>query len=340
MDEHPARSAPAAIGRGRERRAAGGGLGERLLRPRTGGLLALALVIAVLPLFLPNRFYYDVAILVGINALAVVGLNLLIGYAGQISLGHAGFVGLGAYASAVLPAHAGVPPILAPPIGALLVAALAFVIGRPILRLRGHYLAMATLGMGILIFMVIANERAFTGGPDGMAVARLELLGWRVRGAEAWYWITGAALLLGVGLALNLIDSPTGRALRALHDSEVAAQVNGIDVARYKLLAFVVSSVYASLAGSMLALYAGFVTPDVASFLHSIELVTMVVLGGMGSTFGAVVGAAVLTALPQFLTVFQEYENATLGLILMACMIFLRRGLLPSLLDLVGRGRP
>ena len=315
-------------------------LKDTLLQARTGGLLALAAVIAVLPLFLPNRFYYDVAILIGINAIAVIGLNLLIGYAGQISLGHAGFVGLGAYASAVLPQHFGVPAVLAPAIGALAVAALAYLVGRPILRLRGHYLAMATLGMGLLIFMVITNERELTGGPDGTAVARLELFGWRIRGTETWYWITGAALLLATWLALNLIDSPTGRALRALHDSEVAARVAGVDVARYKLVAFVTSAVYASVAGSMVALYAGFVTPDVASFLHSIELVTMVVLGGMGSTFGAIVGAAVLTALPHTLTVFQEYQDATLGLILMASMIFLRRGLLPSLLDLARGRRP
>lgn len=239
----------------------------------------------------------------------------------------------------MLPAHFGVPPLLAPLIGAVVVAALAFVVGRPILRLRGHYLAMATLGMGILIFMLITNERAFTGGPDGMAVARLEILGVRLRGTGIWYGITGVVLLLAVWLALNLIDSPTGRALRALHDSEVAARVAGVDVARYKLVAFVTSAVYASVAGSMNALYAGFVTPALASFLHSIELVTMVVLGGMASTFGGVLGAAVLTALPQFLTVFQEYENAFFGLILVASMVLLRRGLLPSLIELAARAR-
>ncbi len=301
--------------------------------PRRGGLLALALIIALLPLVLPNRFYYDVAILIGINAIAVVGLNLLIGYAGQISLGHAGFFGIGAYAVAVLPAELGVPSWLAFLIGIAFVALLAFVVGRPILRLKGHYLAVATLGMGILIFMVVTNESQWTGGPDGMSVARLRLLGLKVSGAQTWYWITGGALLLGVWFALNLIDSPSGRALRALHDSEVAAQVAGIDVASYKLFAFVVSAVYACIAGSISAVYTGFVTPDGAGFLHSIELVSMVVLGGMASTFGGIVGAALLTALPQFLTVFQEYEHALLGLVIMVCMIFLRRGILPSLVS-------
>lgn len=308
----------------------GGRLGW-LWQPRTGGLILLALVLLLLPLFLPNRFYLSVAVLVGINALAVVGLNLLIGYAGQISLGHAGFFGLGAYACGVLPAHLGVPPLLAPVIGIVVVAGLAFLVGRPILRLKGHYLAMATLGLGILVSLLISNERALTGGPDGMQVERLVIFGVRLRQADMWYWIVAAFLFLGVWVALNLVDSPTGRALRALHDSEVGARVNGVNVADYKLLVFVISAVYAALAGSLNALYAGLITPDLSGFLRSVEFVTMVVLGGMGSTFGALIGAAVLTSLPQFLTALHEYEQIVLGLILMACMIFLPRGIVPTL---------
>jgi len=311
-----------------------------LLQPRTGGLVVLAAVIVALPFLLPNRYYFDVVILVGINALVVVGLNLLIGYAGQISLGHAGFFGLGAYASAVLPMRFDVPPLAALVIGTVGVGLLAFVIGRPILRLKGHYLAVATLGMGLLIFMLLNNERGLTGGPDGMAVQRMTILGYKLRGVLTWYWIVAGALFAGTWLALNLIDSPTGRALRALHDSEIAAQVNGIDVVRYKLTAFVVSAVFASLAGSLNAHYSGFMTPNAAGFLHSIELVTMVVLGGMGSTFGGIVGAAVLTALPQFLTVFQQYEHAALGLIIVVCMIFMRDGLLPTLQQSLRWRRP
>lgn len=311
----------------------------KLAHPRTGGLLALAVLILTLHLALPNRFYFDVVILIGINALVVVGLNLLVGYAGQISLGHAGFYGIGAYAVAVLPTHFGIPSLPAALLGIAAAGLLAFLVGRPILRLKGHYLAMATLGMGMLIAMVLTNESQFTGGPDGMTVPRMELFGIRLRGVEIWYWIVGGVLFVGTWLALNLIDSPTGRALRALHDSEIAAQVNGIDVARYKLLVFVVSALYAALAGAMTALYSGFITPAVGGFLRSIEFVVMVVLGGMASIFGGMIGAALLTALPQFLTAFQHYEHAALGLILMVCMIFLRRGLLPSLLDLLRRRR-
>ena len=198
-------------------------------------------------------------------------------------------------------------------VGAALSALVAYLVGRPILRLKGHYLAVATLGFGLLLAMVFTNEARFTGGPDGMAVPRLVLFGWSLRGSDTWYWITAASFLIGATLALNLIDSPTGRALRAIHDSEVAARVLGVDVARKKLAVFVLSAVYASVAGSYLALLDGHITPDVAGFLRSIELVAMVVLGGMGSIVGSLVGAALLMVLPQMLTVLHDYEHMVLG---------------------------
>lgn len=307
--------------------------------PRTGGMAVLALAIALAPLALANDYFYDVAILVGLNAIVCVGLNLLIGYAGQISLGHAGFFGLGAYGSALLASRYGVPPLAALFAATAAVGLMAFVVGRPILRLKGHYLAMATLGLGIIVSIVLANEDRVTGGPDGMPVPPLTILGYAIQGEQVWYWVVGACLLLAVWLALNLIESPTGRALRALHTSEVAAEVVGIDSARQKLMVFVVSAVFAAAAGGLTAFYSGFITPAKASFMHSVELVTMVVFGGMASTFGAVVGAAVLTVLPQALTVVKEYEMVVLGAIMMATMIFLPRGAVPTLAGWLGRGR-
>ena len=293
--------------------------------------MALALVIALLPLVLPNRYTYEVAILVGLNAIVCVGLNLLIGYAGQISLGHAGFFGLGAYGSAILTVRYGWPAWVSMPVTLVGVALLAWAIGRPILRLKGHYLAMATLGLGVIVSIVIATEDGFTGGPDGMAVPPLTFFGSVFQGEELWYWLVGAALLVAVWLSLNLIDSPRGRALRALHGSEVAAELVGIDSARHKVSAFVISAVFAAVAGSLTAHYSGFITPSKVTFLHSIELVTMVVLGGMASTFGAVVGAAVLTTLPQLLTALKEYEMVVFGAVLMLTMIFMPQGLVPTL---------
>ena len=298
---------------------------------RFRGLAALAVIIALLPFLFPNNYYYDVAIRIGMNATIVVGLNLLIGYAGQISLGHAGFFGLGAYASAVLTARYGWPPLAAMLSGMAAVGVIAFVVARPILRLRGHYLAMATLGLGIIIYMVLVNESAWTGGNDGMNVQPFSLLGLTLASERTWYWVTGAVLIGAIVLANNIVDSPVGRALRAVHGSEIAAQVAGIDTARYKVRVFVVSAVFASAVGSMMAHYIGFVTPQVSSFFHSIELVTMVVVGGMASTYGAVLGAAILTMLPQLLTKFEGYEMITFGLILMLTVIFLPRGLLPTL---------
>jgi branched-chain amino acid transport system permease protein len=302
-----------------------------ILRHRYGVLLMLAAVIAVLPLTFPSSYYFRVAALVWVSAFAAIGLNILMGKAGQVSLGHAGFFGIGAYAVAIGPTHFGVPSLAAVLLGCALSALLAFVVGRPILRLKGHYLAIATLGFGVLVALVITTESRWTGGPDGMSVMKLTLFGWRASGSDTWYWITGGLLLAGTWIALNLDETPTGRAFRALHDSEIAARVTGINVNRFKLQAFVIAAVYASLAGSALALMNGFVNPDQAGFLHSVELVTMVVLGGLGSVLGSIVGAAVLIVLPQVLTVFQEYENLLLGAIIIASMIFMREGIVPRL---------
>lgn len=313
--------------------------------PKWAQLLVLAALVAALPLFFPSGYYYRVGALIFVNALAVIGLVILIGYAGQISLGHAGFAGIGAYACALAPAHLGLHPALALLLGAAASAVVAALIGRPILRLKGYYLAVATLGFGILVSMALTNERELTGGPDGTSVEdpglrdALEAIGLDLSGGEFWYAVSGLCLLLGAWLALNLRDSPTGRAMRALHGSEVAASAVGVDVARLKLQAFVISAVYASVSGSLLALQNGYVTPEVAGFLHSVEMVTMAVLGGVGSVLGATLGAAILTLLPQALTVFADYEQVVLGAVMILVMIFLPEGLLPSILRrLRGRG--
>ena len=298
--------------------------------PRSG-LLALAVVVVLLPLFLSNNYFYDIAIAVALNAIVCVGLNLLIGYAGQISLGHAGFFALGGYGSAILSGSHGWPVWLAMLTSCAAVGLLAFVVGRPTLRLKGHYLAMATLGLGVIISIVVSTEDRITGGPDGLAVPPLALFGWVVRGEHTWYWIACSGLLLAVWLAQNLIESPAGRALRALHGSEVAAETLGIDSARYKLQVFIVSAVFAAVAGTLTAHYAGFITPAKASFMHSVELVIMVVFGGMASVFGAVVGALVLTTLPQLLTVLKDYEMMVYGVVLIATMVFFPQGIVPTL---------
>jgi branched-chain amino acid transport system permease protein len=274
----------------------------RLLPP-----MAVTAVFVSIPWFFPSAYYYRIGALVFIFALAVAGLNLLMGFAGQVSLGHAGFLGIGAYSVAIGPAHLGVPSWLCLFAGAALSAAIA--LWSADLRLKGHYLAVATLGFGLLVAIVLTNEAGLTGGPDGITVPRLTLFGWSVRGSDVWYWITGTTFVGGFVLALNLMESPTGRALQAIHDSEVAALMLGVDVARKKLTIFIISAVYASVAGSYLALFNGHVTPDVAGFLRSIELVAMVVWAAWVRFFLCGRGRAAGVLL-QALTIFCEYEQA------------------------------
>src|ERR1700690_3659598 len=167
--------------------------------------ILVAAIVVALPLFFPSAYYYRIGALVFIFALAVVGLNLLMGFAGQVNLGHAGFLGIGAYAVAIGPVHFGAPSWLCLFAGAVLSGAVAFAVGRPILKLKGHYLAVATLGFGLLVAIVLTNEAGWTGGPDGMNVPALTLFGWRVHGSDAWYWIAGATFIGGFLLAVNLM---------------------------------------------------------------------------------------------------------------------------------------
>lgn len=304
---------------------------RRFLQSPYAPVLLIAVLVAVVPLLVSSNFQLRIATLVAINGLVVLGLNLFMGYAGQVSLGHAAFFALGAYSVAIGPTHLGIPQHVSLLIGLVCAALLAVGIGRPILRFRGYHLAVATLALGVIVSVVANNEVGWTGGPDGMPVSRMVIGGWRVSGVTTWYWIAGVTLVLAGLMVANLLSSPTGRALRAIHDSEVAASVLGIDIARYKLIAFVISAECATLAGAFLAMFDGHVTPGVSNVLRSVEFVTMAVVGGLGSILGSVVGPAILVMLPQALTVFKEYEMAILGAIMVVVMILLRRGIVPSL---------
>lgn len=306
------------------------------LEPRFRVVLCLALGIALLPLLVDNPFHLRIAALVCLYGIATLGLNLLMGFTGQVSLGHAGFLAIGAYAVAIGPSRFGLAGWAALLCGMVLAALVALAVGRPILKLKGHYFAVATLGFGLLVSMALNNETGTTGGPDGIGVPRLAIGPWVLRDTLGWYGVSGTALVLCAWMVSNLIGSPTGRALRAIHDSEVAAGVLGVDVARYKLAAFVISAVMAAFAGALLAMLDGHVTPVAAGFLRSVEFVTMAVLGGLGSILGSVVGAAILVVLPQVLVFFHDYEHIVLGLLIMLCMVFLRAGIVPAVFARLG----
>jgi branched-chain amino acid transport system permease protein len=304
---------------------------KRFLHPV---ILVTVLLLALLPMVLPNSYIIDIAIRIGLAAITAIGLNLLMGFAGQVSIGHAAFVAMGAYASGIATARFGWPPLVALLVAAVGVALVAWLIAKPFLRLKGHSLTMATLGLGIIVNMVLINEGAWTGGPDGMPVGPLQVGDWTLEGEYRWYALVAVVLVLAMVVSLNLFASPAGRALRALNGSEVAAKVMGVDVGAFKVRVFVASAVFASVAGSLTAHYSGFITPTLASFIHSVELATMVVVGGMASTVGAVLGAVLLVMLPQLLGGLQGYEMVLFGLILMLTMIFMPLGLVPSLLRL------
>ena len=257
------------------------------------GIAAFAASIAILPFLLPNDYYLTVLIVAGFNAILTLGLNLLMGYAGQISLGHAAFFGISAYTTGILTATWRWPVPAGIAAGILLVVLVAAVIAVPTLRLKGHYLAMGTLGFGLIVYIVLNEATAVTGGPSGLTgIPKLSVLGRVVSSDQTYYYVVWATVLLLFVLAQNLVRSRVGRALRAIHTSETAAAVLGVDTERFKIGVFILSGFYAAVAGALYAHYVTFVSPGTFGFHTSIQLVTMVVVGGMASLWGAVAGGA------------------------------------------------
>jgi branched-chain amino acid transport system permease protein len=273
--------------------------------------------------------YTDIMVFAGIYCLITIGLSLLMGYAGQISLGHAAFYGIGAYVSAILTIQYGLNPWVCMCLGMAVTAAVALLVGVPSLKLKGHYLAMATLAFGIIVFIIFNEETEWTGGPDGMAgIPGLSLLGFDFSSVERYYYLVWGIVLAAFVFTVNVIQSGTGRALRAIHASEPAASAMGVDVFRFKILVFVYSAVLASLAGSLYAHYLNFVNPSTFDLFFSIKLLIMIALGGMHNIWGAVIGACLITFLSyEWLHYFEEFEIIVYGAILLLVTVFLPKGL-------------
>ena len=298
--------------------------------------LGLLIVIAGLPFAVHSRYYQSIAVIIGFHTIVAVGLSLLMGYAGQVSLGHAAFYGLGAYASAIASTRLGLDPWVAMPLAAVLTGGLAAAIGTPIFRLRGHFLAMATLGWGIIVSIVFNELREVTGGPSGLTgIPNLALFGLPLDTDARYYYLVWAVCLGILFLSQNIVRSRTGRALRAIHASEEAALSVGVDVAHYKVKVFALSAVYASIAGSLYAHYVTFVSPQPFGFMFSVKLVVMAVVGGLASIWGAIFGAAGITLLGESLHELGQLDVVVFGLILMVVVITLPQGLTRGILDLV-----
>ena len=264
-----------------------------------------------------NQYYQINLNSMFINIILAVSLNLINGFTGQLSLGHAGFMAVGAYVSVIFTTLLHLPFILAV-VAACAAAALAgFIIGVPTLRLRGDYLAIATLGFGEIIRVVLQNID-YVGGPSGiMGIAK----------DTTWPWLFGSVILTLV-VIVNLINSSYGRAIISIREDEVAAELMGINTTRYKVLAFVIGAMFAGLAGALYAHYFYIIKPDTFNFMKSFDILVMVVLGGLGSTTGAVIAAIFITSLTAALQSFPAIRMILYSLILILVMIYRPQGLM------------
>lgn len=280
-----------------------------------------------------DDYVLDILLNIGINIILAVSLNLVNGHTGQFSLGHAGFMAVGAYTAASVTLFAG--PILAQSLGSQsgilhevlfgvalalggLMAALAgLIVGIPSLRLRGDYLAIVTLGFNEIIRVVFQNTNA-VGGARGLS---------DIAGYTTFFWTFGLAALT-VYVIANLVNSTYGRGFLAVRDDEIAAEAMGVNTTRYKVTAFVIGAFFAGLAGGLYAHFRRFIAPEGFNFLKSIDIVVMVILGGMGSTQGVIVAAILLTVLNEFLREFEQYRMVVFALLLILLMIMRPQGLI------------
>lgn len=274
--------------------------------------------------------YLDVLVFAGIYSLITIGLSMLMGYAGQISLGHAAFFGIGAYISGILTVQYHWNPWFCMAVGVVATIIIAVLIGTPALKLKGHYLAMATLAFGIVIFIVFSEEGKVTGGPDGMGgIPGLSLFGFSFDTELKYYYLVWSIVVAVFLFSVNLIHSRLGRALRAIHTSETGAYAMGVNVSFYKIQIFIYSAVLASIAGSLYAHFINFISPGTFDLSFSIKLLLMIIIGGMHSIWGAILGAVLISFLSfEWLEMFKEFEILVYGMILLLVTIFLPDGMI------------
>ncbi|BDG60934.1 branched-chain amino acid ABC transporter permease [Caldinitratiruptor microaerophilus] len=291
----------------------------------------LALAAALLPLALTN-YWLDVLTFYGLYVLLGLALNVVVGYTGLFNLGQAAFYGIGAYVTAILNTRLGVPVLLTLPVAAVAAGAVAYAVGRPILHLRGDYLALVTIGLGEITLIAINNDVfGLTGGPNGIfGIDRPSVLGFVFGTSLRYYYLVWAVVAVVIGLLHRLENSRVGRAWMLIREDEVAAAAAGVDVAAYKTLAF---SLSAALAGAVGTLYAGKMTviaPESFSTWESVLMFSIVILGGAGSIPGVFVGALGMVVLPELFRDFSNWRMLVFGAAMVAMMVFRPAGLWPA----------
>ena len=298
------------------------------------GLLLAALLVA--PWLLPD-YYVSQLVFIWIYAIAAIGLMILVGFTGQVSLGHAAFLAMGAYTEAYLQQH-GWPFALSLTFSALVAGITGIIVGLPALRVKGMYLAIATLAFGFIVEEGVARAESITGGNAGKAIGTLEVFGLPIDSEQRFYYLSLFVLALVVVGVMNLLRSPTGRAFVAIRDSEISAQSMGIHLARYKTIAFALSAAVAGIAGALYAHKLRYLSPDQFTFLQSIELLIILVVGGVGSIYGAIFGAAFWIVVQQLIVLAKDWlppaigqqtglQPTIFGLILVAFVLFEPMGL-------------
>ncbi|MDP2661486.1 MAG: branched-chain amino acid ABC transporter permease [Dehalococcoidia bacterium] len=295
-------------------------------------LAVLVVILALAPLPLSSSYLFGYVVLVGIFAIAAMGVDLVLGYTGQITLGHAGFMAIGSYTTAILTVR-GVPPVAAFVAAGVLTAAIAYLVGAPLMGVLTHFhVAIATLALGVLVYSFLLVGGDLTGGFTGIqGVPPLSLGGILVSGDLAYYGVVWVIALILFVVAKNVGDSQVGRILRAIESDELAASSSGVSVASYKVRVFVLSAVYASIAGSLLAHYMKYISPSQVDIANSFDLVTMAVLGGKGTVLGGILGAAFLKLMPQFTEFFKDYRLLVNGLIILVVLLFFPRGIVGAI---------
>lgn len=299
--------------------------------------LILILFVTTIPVFAGNYLLYSLN-LTGIYIIVALGLNLLTGYTGQISLGHAGFFAVGAYCSAALTTHLLLPFWLALPLSGLLAGGLGVIVGLPALRLKGLYLAIATMAFAFIIEESILQLEFITNGSNGISLPKPYIGSFKFTTYGHFYYITFSLVIVSIIAMKNIFRSGLGRGLVAIRDNEEAAECSGVHLAKYKTAAFAISAIYTGIAGSLFGHFMGFIAPDNFTLLESISFIVMILIGGLGTIIGSIFGAIFITFLPEFIRVTKDYlpafiqvqkglQSLVYGLILILFIIFEPNGL-------------
>jgi branched-chain amino acid transport system permease protein len=320
---------------------------QRRIEVALGAVVAVATLLAPLVL---SRAHLTIYVLLGAAAMVTVGVSLLMGYAGQVSLGQGAFYAIGGYTAGLMAVHE-LPSVLGLACAPLVAALIAALVGIPIMRLRGHYLAFATLAFQLILLSVVGQLEVLGGDIGLQGIPRLGIGSAQLSQPSSYAWLTWAGVAVVLLIARNVITSRAGRGLRALATSEVAAESCGVPVARYKLAVFALAAAFAGLAGGIYAFFLGYIAPGSFPVLLSVEFVVMAVVGGLGTIWGPVVGAAVITILVQVLNTLgtqpgmPPYASTVLSyavyaVLLVVVLLFLPRGLLPTAAEWVRRALP